>query len=694
MIKVGHFVLVVFIVLISEFSNCQDIVIEDFESYSVGSNLNGQGSWYFEGNIQCDAQIVQEGVGFGKVARSVSCGGGNIHYRPFDFNFDTNQQSIIKHSGKISSGSGLNCHASTQLRNANEEYVIFGMVNLYLTETFTLHVNSHNVGEQLYNNGIPLSFDVWYDFKLEIDWGYEGDNGYGLANFYYKESSDSQWLLVESDIALGFSDPSTIDEIGVRLDGYNQRLGYVDNISYSTSCSALPDAVVFPSGSTTFCDGGFVQLTANSADSYLWSNGATTQTITVTETGEYTVTVFDGDGCSATSEPVEVVVNEVPSAAVNVSGTTDLCSGESVTLTAVGSGSYAWSNGLTSQSIQVDEVGSYSVTVTNNGCSATSQPVDVTVTPTPEAAIVPNGPTEFCDGGFVELVAQGDGSYQWNTGATTQNITVSEPGTYSVMVTNNGCSDLSALVTVTVNPLPIVSLSGPGDICENAQPVELSGGSPTGGAYSLNGEPSTEINPAEIGPGLQSVSYTYTDNNGCSNSAAGALMVNAVEPAELFGLSTSYLPGDGISELSAEPAGGVFGGTGVTGNVFDPNLAGPGTHNVSYAAVDNNGCISLTGACTTVESITGGQSNEGIDDYLSVYPNPSRGLFNVEISNLNGAASLSVIDSKGKVIFSEDFYSNGQRVMRIIDLSDFSNSIYILQLRTNEGVRVEKMVKK
>ena len=77
-----------------------------------------------------------------------------------------------------------------------------------------------------------------------------------------------------------------------------------------------------PSGSTTFCAGGSVDLTANPAGaSYLWSNGAVTRTITVNASGNYSVTVTDGNGCSAQASQ-GVTVNPLPVASITPSGST------------------------------------------------------------------------------------------------------------------------------------------------------------------------------------------------------------------------------------------------------------------------------------------------------------------------------------------------------------------------------------
>src|SRR6185369_335187 len=124
--------------------------------------------------------------------------------------------------------------------------------------------------------------------------------------------------------------------------------------------------VINAGGATTFCTGGSVTLTAPAATSYLWSNNATTQSINVTTTGQYSVTVTNGSGCTATSDATTVTVNAKPSTPViTAGGSTAICPGSSVTLTAPAGFTYLWSNGAQTQSINATSAGNYSVTVTN-----------------------------------------------------------------------------------------------------------------------------------------------------------------------------------------------------------------------------------------------------------------------------------------------------------------------------------------
>src|SRR5258708_38079026 len=94
--------------------------------------------------------------------------------------------------------------------------------------------------------------------------------------------------------------------------------------------------------------------------------------ITVSSSGNYSVTVTDVNGCGATSSPTVVTVDAVPTPNIIAGGPRTFCAGGSVTLTALGGSSYRWPNGATTQWITVNTTGDYSVTATAaNDCSAT-----------------------------------------------------------------------------------------------------------------------------------------------------------------------------------------------------------------------------------------------------------------------------------------------------------------------------------
>jgi len=91
-------------------------------------------------------------------------------------------------------------------------------------------------------------------------------------------------------------------------------------ISLSLSAQTTPSIIA--DGPLTFCQGGAVTLTADAGASYLWSNGATTQSVTVTETGAYSVTTTSADGVASTSQPVIVTVNDQCASTISINNVT------------------------------------------------------------------------------------------------------------------------------------------------------------------------------------------------------------------------------------------------------------------------------------------------------------------------------------------------------------------------------------
>ncbi|MEO6254220.1 MAG: S8 family serine peptidase [Ferruginibacter sp.] len=227
--------------------------------------------------------------------------------------------------------------------------------------------------------------------------------------------------------------------------------------------NSVPGATASAAGPTTFCQGGNVILIASSGTSYSWSNGATTQSITVTTSGNYTVTVTTAT-CTSTTAPIAVTVNPKPTASVTAGGPTVVCQPNTVVLTASAGSSWLWSNGATTQSITVSASGNYSVTVTNaSGCTSdVSAAVPVTVSPQPSVSISAAPYTRLLPGLKTTLTANvtppGTYAYVWMKngtavpGATGSSLIVNldQLGTYSVRVTNAGsCTNTSALVSIS-----------------------------------------------------------------------------------------------------------------------------------------------------------------------------------------------------------------------------------------------------
>src|SRR5205085_2907676 len=193
----------------------------------------------------------------------------------------------------------------------------------------------------------------------------------------------------------------------------------------------------------------------------LWSTGATTQCITVSTAGTRTVTVTDQYGCSSSCSKT-LTLYALPTCAITGNGS--VCPGYTTQWCApAGLAAYLWSTGATTQCITVGAAGTYTVTVTNaNGCTKSCSKL-LTLYTTPTCAITGN--LFYCAGSSTIICASLNSAYLWNTGATTQCITVTA-GDYTVTVTNaNGCT-ASCTVKVTERPNPVCSITGNGSVCQ------------------------------------------------------------------------------------------------------------------------------------------------------------------------------------------------------------------------------------
>ena len=273
------------------------------------------------------------------------------------------------------------------------------------------------------------------------------------------------------------------------------------------------------------CSGGaFPALPATSTNGITgtWSpapNNLQTTTYTFTPTA----------GLCALPATISVVVNPLPSLSIaNTPNTTVLnCSQTTISLSAVGSGSFAWANGVipisTGPTISVTTPGTYTLGILDqNGCASTTS-ITITQDISVPVALIQNitGTNNLnCNTTSIELNASGGVSYSWSNGTTvltsTSNLTVTAAGTYTVTTTGtNGCID-TATITINqqANTTPIFNAIAP--ICIGSSFVL-----PTTSTNAVTGS----WNPA---PNFNATTtYTFTPTVGlCANPVTLTVIVN------------------------------------------------------------------------------------------------------------------------------------------------------------------------
>ncbi len=392
---------------------------------------------------------------------------------------------------------------------------------------------------------------------------------------------------------------------------------YTINVTDINGCTSSATVVIsqptqlsisIPSFSNVLCNGGStgsataLATNGTSGYSYLWSNGSTTLTINNLSAGTYTVTVTDGNGCSASSSAIitqpSLLTVAIPSA------TNVLCNGAaSGSITALASNgtsgySYLWSNGGNNSVVNNLTAGVYVVTATDvNGCTASAS---ATITQPSIINIQTNSAASTCgllNGSAGVNVSGGTSGYtfQWSNGQTSSTINNLATGFYTVTVTDANTCTASVIINVGNIGGPSVAIASYsnvgcfGDATGTAQVNISSGTAP----YTYNWLPTGGSASSTSNLTAGNYSVVVTDANGCTTSTS--LIIT--EPSAL-GIQTSTISsacGQLNGGASVIVSGGVAGynyqwSNGQTTSAINNVAAGGYTVTV----IDGNGCTSTT----------------------------------------------------------------------------------------------------
>jgi hypothetical protein len=363
--------------------------------------------------------------------------------------------------------------------------------------------------------------------------------------------------------------------------------GCAATAAVTVTVNATP--VVDAGSGLSICAGAGALLAASGAVTYSWSPSATLSastgasvTATPAFTTTYSVTGTSLAGCSA-GTTVTVTVNALPS--ITLGGAASTCAGVSSSLTASGGATYSWSpaTGLSASTgaavtATPSSTTTYTVTVTDaNGCVNTST-VAVTINALP--AVGAGAGTAVCQGASASLTATGAATYSWSpstglSATTGSSVTSLVSGTTTYTITgigSNGCTNTGA-VTVTVNPLPSVSaITGSTGVCIGSTTTlsnATSGGVwSSGSALATVGAVSGIV--TGVAMGTVTISYTYTDGNGCVAVTSTPVVV-AGTPKYLYtlcGLGTNVTSGDNGPANLASIQGPRSVATDTSGNLY------------------------------------------------------------------------------------------------------------------------------
>jgi len=199
---------------------------------------------------------------------------------------------------------------------------------------------------------------------------------------------------------------------------------------------------------TSLCQGNHLTLNANNPGcTYLWSTGQNSQTINISTAGSFSVKVTNNNGCYMSDT---IIVNIISNLAIDLGNDTSICEGEFLSLNAGNAaGNFLWNTAETTQTIQIQNPGTYWVKVNIGNCSG-SDSILIYTLPRPVFSL--GNDTIICPGDLITL-SPGSGfvQYHWSDGSGLNFLNVNNPGIYTVIVSNGLCSASDTLIIIECN---------------------------------------------------------------------------------------------------------------------------------------------------------------------------------------------------------------------------------------------------
>lgn len=478
------------------------------------------------------------------------------------------------------------------------------------------------------------------------------------------------WISPASNSASVAVSPGTTT--GYTVSGTNGAC--ISSAATSVSVNVSP-AISLNSNSIT-CAGSSVVIKPSGANTYTITGGSFT--VNPVASTNYTVSGTASNGCTSTNTAVfSASVNALPT--VSLSGGA-ICSGNTFTMVPSGANTYTVTGG--SFAVSPSSTTSYSLTGTSaQGCAGSNTAVaTITVNTLP---VVGSSVTNsvICSGNATTLNGTGALTYTWTNGvingaAFSPTITT----TYTVTGADaNSCTNTSVR-TITVNPLPVMAVSGNSVICAGNQATLTASGAIT---YTwTTGATSASVS---VSPTLTTTySVVGTNAAGCTGSLTRTLVVNAL-PTITATSNASMICSGQSATLTAGGGTTYSWNTGAnTGSVVvSPTVATTYT----VLGTDVNGCSKSAtvtqnvSACTGIEAISGPKGT-----LMNVYPNPTNGQFTIELSS---PADLSVINVVGQEILKEKLHEGKHN----LDLGNEAKGIFFISVMQNGKTSMVKLIK-
>jgi len=426
--------------------------------------------------------------------------------------------------------------------------------------------------------------------------------------------------------------------------------------------------------------------------SYTWSTSVHTQSINVSNAGNYWCEVVASNGCSARDTIGVSFYTAVP---IHFGTDTAICAGSSLLLDPGASfTSYQWNGNpiLTQQTFTVTAAGTFWVVAHDAHSCISSDTISVIISPLP---IVNLGPNKSICPGTKDTLNAGAGinySYTWKKiGSSTvigsaQKLIVTTAGTYYVVV-NNGCAVTATdSVTITLLPATNVNLGLDMNICPQT-PTQLDAGVHT--SYLWNTGASTQHITVTL-PGIYSV--TVTDATTCKD-ADSITIGSYTAPTVNLGHDTticiynSILLNAGIGSTTYSWFNGSTGQT----LLIQGSLFGLGVVHASVTVTNIHGCIATDTVKVTIDPCTG--IDETASNGINIYPNPSNGFLFVEFTgSFSNNCDVFVYNIQGQLVKSQNVTKITNHSVFELDMNKQSKGVYFVKIINGDNVTVNKIV--
>ena len=448
-------------------------------------------------------------------------------------------------------------------------------------------------------------------------------------------------------------------------------------------------------GSAVICPGETATLDAPTGyASYEWSNGEQAIGITVGETGNYTVLVYDADGCAGISNPISIEVYEPEIPTITVDGDLKLCDGESVTLICSSAPGYNWTTGATDQSVLITEAGTYSVAV-NGACAepTASESVTVEVFDVPAAPSVEDAALSAPESTTLEF--SGNELHWYDSEASDTPLHVGNSYTTQV---------LDETTTFWVE-----------DVLNHGLETALGGSSAQSeGQYHTNSNYWLRFDAYQdliiesvkvFADGEEDRTVAVIDGAGNILDQVTANVPDGESIVEL-GLVVPAGTGLGLRSLDDDPQLWRDGqgsdldfpyeignlATITSSSVNNPNNATNYYYFFYDWTVSTQGvsCSSDRVPVTVTVTTSGVADLTVLQGGLSVFPNPSNGQVQLEWEVTAGMARCEVVDASGRLLFQKE--AAGPSLLGTLDFSDLPKGVHILKLTQGDRTATARIV--